>query len=308
MLGVTRRGEGPLPRIVLALLLALSLACAHAAEKVKPAKQQRAVSRTAESGPVLRAGLTASSPLHVKAVPTDPTPEERARRIEEQQERAERLTLERRLLRESQRIANYTAALAVAGIALFLLAGALLAVALLHVRASRRAASSAEETARSMQASAVAAQQASERQLRAYVLLLKAIPDIRGQDFVVTLIFKNYGQTPAMKARAVANLAIWKVDEPFVPAEITVEQANGALSTVGPGGHMDTTNRLTRPAWQMTLQQELDAGITRGHVYGKVFYEDAFGNEWTTTFQLVLARDSNNRWMLATANEGNAAT
>ncbi|MBI5278833.1 MAG: hypothetical protein HY854_20540 [Burkholderiales bacterium] len=294
-----------MPRIVLALSLALALSCAHAAEKAKPAKQRSA--RPAEAA-AARQGLTPANPLYVRMLPAEPTADDRARGIEEQQERAERLTLERRQLRESQRVASYTLFLAAGVAALFLVTAGLLGVAVVHMREARRAGRAAEAAASAAQESAAVAERTAVRQLRPYVLLLKAIPEIRGQDFIVNLIFKNYGQTPAYQVHTAAHLAIWKADEPFQPGEITKEHTLGSSSTIGPGGQLDASNKLNRPAWQMTLHQELESGVTRGYVNGKMFYSDSFGNEWVTTFQLVLGKDANGRWALAGAPDGNSAT
>jgi hypothetical protein len=134
--------------------------------------------------------------------------------------------------------------------------------------ATRDAATATRDSVNTMEATA-------RRQLKAYVFVhSSAIADLAvGRAFKLTVAIRNYGQTPAYKFKVSVNADI-AASFDTVPAP---PQSDSTMGALGPGATFDILGEFRRAV----SQQEID-GLINGQltlfIYGRVTFEDAFGN------------------------------
>jgi hypothetical protein len=131
------------------------------------------------------------------------------------------------------------------------------------------------------------AREASERQLRAYVL-----PTSRGQidDFGIekpikaTLEFKNSGQTPAYKLHIRMLITAGTFPLPYLPPEPDDPEVRIIL---GPGTTYMMVAQMVRT---LNLEQmnQIKAGSAAVYVLGTIDYWDAFDKHWCTRFRYFM--------------------
>ncbi|HXQ00993.1 MAG TPA: hypothetical protein VN845_13135 [Solirubrobacteraceae bacterium] len=149
---------------------------------------------------------------------------------------------------------------------------------------AHRLKQSVDETRRATQATlriAQTEQQTARRQLKAYVFVAgHGVKYDRALE--ASIIVKNFGQTPAYKLRVSIRTLIGGTGE-F--RESAVSEMPPTVGTLGPGATFGAAVRVDISTEEL---QTIQAGFQRLFVYGKVTFEDAFGNagRWTT-FRLM---------------------
>jgi hypothetical protein len=139
-------------------------------------------------------------------------------------------------------------------------------------------------------------QQTVRRRLKAYVFVADHSFEHRAE-FRANVIIRNFGQTPAYRFHMSLDTVISK--EFSEPAE---SEEPPALGTLGPGAPF-TAGASVRMS--TSDYQAIQAGRLRLYVFGKVTYEDAFGNanRWMT-FRLM-TRTGPNWAKLISCPDGN---
>src|SRR3954452_14238024 len=151
------------------------------------------------------------------------------------------------------------------------------------------------------------AKRTGERQLRAYVHVIRVeVRHLAGMaEFFVE--YKNHGMTPAYNVR-VSNCHGLTPNPPD-PAFFQAFLGFASHGTLGPGG---VTHQRKLADRQLTDAESvgLEDGLLALWVYGEIKYRDAFGQERTTAYRNLLSRDvplgADGRMSLAA--EGNEAT
>lgn len=182
-------------------------------------------------------------------------------------------------------IALFTVVLAIATILLAIFTGKLWS-------ATKKLVQGAEETAC--------------RQLRAYIcisganILATKTPDV----FYIRIQIKNVGMTPAYKFVGHMNAEV--SDFPGSPSLNLPIPPLESQSTVGADQTMDINlyYRISLSDWQA-----IQARTKAVYVYGRLEYEDIFGNKWYTNYRAARGRTASlPEGLLAACEEGNEAT
>ncbi len=118
----------------------------------------------------------------------------------------------------------------------------------------------------------------AERQLRAYVGISDHTLSVTGAPSV-SLVFMNYGQTPAYDLRYWVDLVVAQSGPPV--SEHTYEPAHFILNP-----HDAFSAVVTKPDLPVATREQVQAGSERIFAYGAVRYRDAFGHLRSTDFQL----------------------
>ena len=118
---------------------------------------------------------------------------------------------------------------------------------------------------------------------RAYVLVGKATLNqllVAGQQSVVTLEFKNSGQTPAIDVSFAGEILI----QADVPTISVTRAPNAYMFPIGAG-------EIAMPLYWVTPSQatvdDVAKKVKRVFLVGRIFYKDVFGKNNTTDFCLM---------------------
>jgi hypothetical protein len=149
---------------------------------------------------------------------------------------------------------------------------------------TRRQADAADATLRETRATNIQTDDATKRQLRAYVGITDAyigaitpVPDgpplLRPIKFVISE--KNFGQTPAYHVYRRGYIRVLPDNDPKIfPIGNYDREKQGQLTVIEPGQSWDAPTILNpTPADRQALMDKTKLIV----VYGTVFYEDAFG-------------------------------
>ncbi|MCE7886240.1 MAG: hypothetical protein DYH13_01880 [Alphaproteobacteria bacterium PRO2] len=150
------------------------------------------------------------------------------------------------------------------------------------------------------------ADKTAQRQLRAYVCVSGAniLPTQTPDVFYIRIQIKNVGMTPAYKFVGHLNAEICNF--PGVPNLNLPIPPLESKSTVGADQTMDINlfYRISAADWQA-----IQARTKAIYAYGRLDYEDIFGNQWYTNYRAARGRTDNlPEGLLAACEEGNEAT
>jgi hypothetical protein len=177
-----------------------------------------------------------------------------------------------------------------------------------NARATRQAIRGTEDTKAAISAAerqANIAEDTAARQLRAYLSPSAAWLDIQDDGRVKAHVhIKNYGATPATNERHWISIwvASFPLDEILEDAPDNFEMGSAVL---GPGGHNEMVHPRPKPLTEAN-QAIIVSGFVGIYVYGKVTYNDIYGEEHMSRYVFVCAGDeafANGR--LAPYREGN---
>src|ERR1700733_5256802 len=136
--------------------------------------------------------------------------------------------------------------------------------------------------------------ESSERQLQAYVLPDKSsivdgtmlTPPQPAKMNVpgVTMLIRNFGQTPAYKVISWAQIAVIAVENENTMLVVPPLQKRFS-NTVGPGGTNNKALWFDRPLAANEIT-DIAAGVRGIYLYGKIEYQDAFNRLRFTNFRL----------------------
>jgi hypothetical protein len=145
----------------------------------------------------------------------------------------------------------------------------------------------------------------SRAQLRAYVAVESGqIRAVAGERPKAQMTVRNYGQTPAYKFRLVGGMGMAESFETLPPP---TGDPHGTLGVLAPAGTFQW-NMVAPVVLLAEAYDRLAAGQVTLFVYGRVNYEDAFGNPRTLKYRTMFggpAGIQNNQ--LASCAEGNQA-
>lgn len=156
------------------------------------------------------------------------------------------------------------------------------------------------------------AEKTAERQLRAYVHVVKAwtTPEAKlhfPAPIWATVEIQNSGQTPAYKVRQWCAVAGVDGKTPDKSNELKRGGKQGSVGILAPGGktifYIPTSGPLSIGEYA-----KLKDGTTILFVYGEVHYEDAFTVNRTTRFKLFLRDKGVSLGALSQWSDGNEAT
>jgi hypothetical protein len=149
---------------------------------------------------------------------------------------------------------------------------------------TKEAADAAKESTQTANASLALSRQTAEHQLRAYVMVDKAVTVNFGPKPTAQVVIKNFGATPAygFTIWTVVDVATDPIDGPPEPPTGAVE----AKGDLGPGSFVHTwdTSERVIPVEEIQAVQDGRAGF---YVFGKAAYKDVFGKEHSTKFCFI---------------------
>jgi hypothetical protein len=145
------------------------------------------------------------------------------------------------------------------------------------------------------------ARDTEKRQLRAYVFLesvkTASIDDDAGADqnrgLSATIIFKNFGQTPAYNVRHSSSLKC--ADYPPAATVFTRDREKHPITvdTLGPQGGAQNVIQSSEGSMSAIERKQLMKAQTKAiYVFGKIDYEDAFGVRRCTSYRFMVGGDS----------------
>lgn len=138
-------------------------------------------------------------------------------------------------------------------------------------------------TARAAEDAVRIADKTAERQLRAYVgVEYVSIFDTReGQTPTVSIAYKNFGQTPAVKIQLRSAYAI---SGPGLPDFDDLPDLQGWNLPLNPNHEAHTLNKIDPEAWRHG-RSALEMHTKTFYLYGRINYLDAFDRERSTKFR-----------------------
>jgi hypothetical protein len=256
---------------------------------------------------------TDQSPLSVKVISTQRSPEEVEK---EENDRREKAEVDKKLTDEAGKIAHYFFWLGVLMLALLCAAIVQIGLFFVQLRSMRTALDGAVVAAKGVQASAhavgetvVLATDTAHRQLRAYVMVHTAVVEnfTAGNKPRAKLTIKNTGQTPAHAVThwCTSGIAPYPIEDHVVRA-LRRGETDLAAMPLPPGCHTKTGSES-----DVLTQNQYDAvsdGTHALYVIGEIRYRDAFNKPQETDFLLFAGGPTGISGELAEYQTGNRAT
>lgn len=215
--------------------------------------------------------------------------------------------IQRDLAKYTRQLAVFTFFLVLATLALAGIGAAQLYWFRITVADTGRAAEAAQKSADAARDTVNSMNDAAERQLRAYVSIVKAEMVIRGMKLHIILTAKNSGHTPAHDVISWSKPSLQSSKQPFTEPDLG-EEDKSPMVFIGPG---DT--RILRLAEKISKTKnsgtvaELESGQTVLYVSGRMTYKDVFCNVRHTEFRMSGFRNENGEWGFQAEPEGNKA-
>jgi hypothetical protein len=103
-----------------------------------------------------------------------------------------------------------------------------------------------------------------------------------GENFSVSYQFKNYGKTPGVVKELTMNAAIGAA--PMDPASHTIVRKDFSERMIGAGGSTIDDYYSPVPPPSTTEVQDIGRNILRFWLYGRLYYDDVFGNQQVHKF------------------------
>jgi hypothetical protein len=150
------------------------------------------------------------------------------------------------------------------------------------------------------------ARDTEKRQLRAYVFLesvhtTKINDEITSNDpnrgLSATIIFKNFGQTPAYNVWHLSSLKVADFPAPPTVFVHDPEKHPIPMDTLGPQGGTQSVVQPSKPDSTSGTEgkQPLRAQTKAIYVFGKIDYEDAFGVKRCTRYRFMVGGNADSR-------------
>lgn len=151
----------------------------------------------------------------------------------------------------------------------------------------------------------IGAEKTAERQLRAYVLVDRAVMEGSSEAHV---IFRNSGQTPAYDVSYREGIAYREYPLLHGPLPEPKDSGSGAIP-LAPGRELTAIILANRSTYDEGIAQGRPEDTRHLYIYGDIAYRDAFGEGRTTKFRLVYRTlDRHTGTELVASAEGNEAT
>jgi hypothetical protein len=281
------------------LLIALVVAFASdsAAQSKKASDPNPPSSQSAQPAVSDQRG-TDKMPLSVKIVPREPSKEEAAK---EEAERQAKATIDKEVAFETQRVADYTEYLSVFTLLVVLVAVAQAGLFLWQLGYMKQGMADATKAANSAARSADALV-ASER-ARFFIVLerhslslqIRAVRDNGrlplGENVNFTFFFKNYGKTPGiLKEQVIGSVIADELPETLL---LPLSVKNFPETMIGGGALTPPGNFGPDPAPTSNEIGAIGRNNTRFWFYGRLYYDDVFGDPQVHCFYFRSKSSSN---------------
>jgi archaellum component FlaG (FlaF/FlaG flagellin family) len=147
----------------------------------------------------------------------------------------------------------------------------------------------------------------AERQLRAYVNVMKITVETSGNEHTFSIEIKNFGQTPAYNE--LVETAVAFAYFPLVH-ELTLDKSKVTGPSVLAPGAMHHVKIETNSPFSAEELVQVRQGTGAIYIFGRIEYNDAFANFRQTTFRHMIGGDAiiSPSGNCAIAREGNEAT
>lgn len=130
----------------------------------------------------------------------------------------------------------------------------------------------------------------AKHQLRAYIHVVSNELTIHPDDlggWKANITIKNFGQTPAFNM----TTKVEKKIRPAIAADIFLEFSDACILqpeiTIGPGGSVNILVDFSEIPINPNEWNKLREQCTKGYVWGRIDYVDAFNDPRFTTFQMI---------------------
>jgi hypothetical protein len=142
------------------------------------------------------------------------------------------------------------------------------------------------------------ARDTEKRQLRAYVFLesirTAGMSEDSARDLSATIVFKNFGQTPAYNVRHTSSLKFADYPPPMTVFDYDATKRPIPVDTLGPqGGARNVVRSTETDLMSGSERKQLMKAQTKAiYVFGTISYEDAFGVKRCTSYRFMAGGDS----------------
>jgi hypothetical protein len=118
----------------------------------------------------------------------------------------------------------------------------------------------------------------------------KAVYAKEGEKITVGVIITNSGKTPAMKFRPKRRLVAIPAGKPFIP-DYSAPTVNQSVVVIQPGMKVPLNSAPTDMPMTKSQIDQFSNGKLVLYYYGRLQYEDIFGNAHETNFCMYMGRD-----------------